>query len=65
VIKSQDSVFASRPKEDEPEDAEDQHGKSRRDCEKREHRRSGFALPGLGRGFDDLTLLSRCHGSLD
>ena len=32
VIERRERVFASRPKEDEPENAEDQHGEARRDC---------------------------------
>ena len=44
---------------------QDQHRQSGRDGEQRKHRRAGFGLAGFGRGFDDLIMSSRCHGTLD
>ena len=51
------------PKEREPDDAENQDREARRDRQQREHRRPGFGLARLGRGFDDLPVLFRCHGA--
>jgi hypothetical protein len=59
------SASVSGTKKHEPENAEDQDGKSRGNRQEREHRRPRLCLPCFGRGFDDLTLLSRCHGGLD
>src|ERR1700676_1297471 len=50
--------------EHKPDHAQDQDRKSGRDAQKGEHRRPGLGLAGLGRGFDDLAMLSRCHGAL-
>jgi hypothetical protein len=58
-------VSVSGTKKHEPENAEDQDRKSRGNRQEREHRRPRLCLPCFGRGFDDLTLLSRCHGGLD
>jgi hypothetical protein len=51
--------------EHEPEHAKDQDRKAGGDGEKRENRRPRLGLARFGRGFNDLTLLPRCHGGLD
>lgn len=50
--------------EHEPDNAQDQDGKTGGNGEQRKHRRSGLGLPRLGRGFNNLTLSLRCHDSL-
>jgi hypothetical protein len=55
----------SGAKEHEPDHTQDQNGKAGGDYQEREHRRPGFGLPRLGRGFDDLTFVLHCHGSLN
>ena len=54
----------SRPEEYEPDDAQDENCEPGRNGQQREHRRSGFGLARLGRGFDDLAMSLRCHGDL-
>jgi hypothetical protein len=56
---------SSGAEEHEPEHGQNQYGKAGRDHEQSEHRRPRPGLPRFGRGFDDLTLLSRCHAGLD
>jgi hypothetical protein len=51
--------------EREPEHAQDQNREAGGGYEQGEHRGARLGLPRLGRGFDDLTLLSRCHAGLD
>ena len=48
----------------EPDDAQDQNRKAGRDRQQRQYGGSGFGLPRLGRGFDDLAVSLRCHGDL-
>jgi hypothetical protein len=55
----------SGAEEREPDDAEDQYREPGRDSQQGEHRRPGLGLACFGRGFDDLTLLSGCHGALN
>src|SRR6266852_761420 len=55
----------SGAEEYEPDHAQDQHRESGRDSEQGKHRRAGFGLACFGRGFDDLIMSSRCHGTLD
>ena len=55
----------SGAEEHEPERAKDQYRKAGGDHEEGEHRWPGLGLPRFGRGFDGLTLLSRCHAGLD
>jgi hypothetical protein len=55
----------SGAKEHEPDHTEDQHGQSGRRREQSKHRRPGFGLAGFGRSFNDLLVLSQCHGALD
>ena len=57
--------FASGTEEHEPEHAQDQDGEAGGGYEQGEHRGARLGLPRLGRGFDGLTLLSRCHAGLD
>jgi hypothetical protein len=54
----------SGAEENEPHDAQDQNREPGRNRQQREHRRAGFSLASLGRGFDDLALSLRCHGDL-
>jgi hypothetical protein len=61
---SRSTTKISGPKEYEPKDAQDQDGKAGGNDHEREDRRPGFSLTRLGRSFDDLTVLLRCHGSL-
>jgi hypothetical protein len=49
-------------KEHEPHESEDKHRETGRDGQEREHRRAGFGLARLGRGFDNVTLSLCCHG---
>jgi hypothetical protein len=51
--------------EREPEHAQDQNREAGGGYEQGEHRGARLGLPRLGRGIDDLTLLSRCHAGLD
>jgi len=48
----------------EPDDAEDQDREPGGSHQKRKHRRPGFGLTGLGRGFDNLAMSLPCHGNL-
>jgi hypothetical protein len=59
------ALFFSGPEEREPDRAEDQDRKAGGDDKQSKHRRSWFGLPRFGWRFDDLTVLSRCHGALD
>ena len=61
-----------RSEEHEPDDAQDQDPKPGRNHQQRQHRRAGFGLTRLGRGFDNLTrrclamgirCLSACNAS--
>ena len=47
----------------EPEHAQDQDREAGGDYKQGEHRGTRLGLPRLGRGFDGLTLLSRCHAA--
>ena len=55
----------SDTEEHEPEHAQDQDREAGGGYEQGEHRGARLGLPRFGRGFDDLTLLSRCHAGLD
>ena len=55
----------SGTEEHEPEHAKDQDRETGGRHKESEHRWPRLGLPRLGRGFDDLTLLSRCHAGLD
>jgi hypothetical protein len=59
------SPLRSGAEEREPDHAEDQYRQPGRDGEEGKHRRPWFGLARFGRGFNDLALLSRCHGALD
>src|SRR3984893_8193392 len=59
------AIASSGAEEHEPDHAQDQYRKPGRDCKESENRWAGFGLAGLGRGFDDLTMLSGCHAALD
>src|ERR1700732_4220415 len=55
----------SGTEEHEPEHAKDQDREAGGRHKESEHRWPRPGLPRLGRGFDDLMLLSRCHAGLD
>jgi hypothetical protein len=57
-------MVPSGAEEHEPDRAEDEDREPGRDGEEGKHRRPGLGLAGFGRGFDNLTILSRCHGAL-
>jgi hypothetical protein len=59
-------AFASSGAEEhEPDHTENQHRESGGDKEERKHRWPRLGLSRFGWRFDDLALLSRCHGALD
>jgi hypothetical protein len=57
--------YRSGAEEHEPDDPEDQNRKPGRDGQEDKRRRARFGLACFGRSFDDLALLSGCHGALD
>lgn len=58
-------LSVSGTEEHEPEHAQDQDREAGGGYEHGEHRGARLGLPRLGRGFDGLTLRSRCHAGLD
>ncbi len=64
-VRLRDWISFSGSEEREPDRAEDQYRKAGGDDKQSQHRRSRLGLPRFGRRFDDLALLSRCHGALD
>jgi hypothetical protein len=55
----------SGAEEYEPDHGQDQYRQSEGHGEEGQDGRPGLTLTSFGRGFDDPTVLSRCHGALD
>jgi hypothetical protein len=60
-----DASATSSVEENEPDHTKDQHSEAGGDKEESKHRGSRLSLPRFGWRFDDLALLSCCHGALD